>query len=405
MEPQRIKRNHSVGIIVVITVVVSLFAGGWLGYSRGYSTLSTRLDLLQDQLSTLQDQTTNLQPTPNITYQSVTYLLGDNVSLAQVYEQVKASVVVVRGIIVQYDFRGRAYYTLVQGTGFAYNVTGERVILTNHHVVSSATSITVTFVTGKGYAASVLGSDPYSDLAVLTTDAPLEEYVPLTIVNSSALKVGDPVIAVGNPYGLTGSMSVGVVSSLGRNITEDATGGYPIANVIQTTTPLNPGNSGGPLLNYHGDVVGITTAIVADSQGVGFAIPSNAILREIEDLVAEGSYDEHPWLGVTGTDMTYEIAAAIDASITYGWLIDRVVAEGPADRAGLRGGTEQTLIAGEWVTIGGDLVVAINDVTITGIDDLSTYLEECTVPGQTINVRIMRHTQLMTLAVELGART
>ncbi len=404
MEPQHSSGNRVVSTIVVITVVVSLLAGGWLGYAIGYSTVSSQLDLLQDHLATLQDQVTSLQPAPNSTYQSVTYLLGENVSLAHVYDQVKAAAVVVRGVIVQYDFRGRAYYTQVQGTGFACNATGEGVILTNHHVVNGATTITVTFVSGNGYAASVLGSDPYSDLAVLTTEAPIEEYIPLTIVSSSTLHVGDPVIAVGNPYGLTGSMSIGVISSLGRTITEDAASGYPIANVIQTTTPLNPGNSGGPLLNYHGDVVGITTAIVEDSQGVGFAIPSNTILREIEELITDGSYDEHPWLGATGTDMTYEIAAAIDATTTYGWLIDHVVAGGPADQAGLQGGSEQTLIAGAWVTIGGDYVVAINDVVITGIDDLSTYLEEYTFPGQMINVTIVRNDQRMALMVEVGTR-
>jgi len=159
---------------------------------------------------------------------------------------------------------------------------------------------------------------------VVSVDAPADEYVPLEIVSSSVLRNGDPVVAVGNPYGLAGSMSIGIVSSTGRTIVEETTAGYAIADVIQTTTPLNPGNSGGPLLNYQGQVVGITTAIVEGSQGVGFAIPSNTILREIESLVNDGSYDMHPWIGASGVDMTYEIADLIDADVTYGWLVTYV---------------------------------------------------------------------------------
>jgi 2-alkenal reductase len=250
----------------------------------------------------------------------------------------------------------------------------------------------------------VLGSDPYADLAILSTDAPTSEFKPLEIVSSSTLEVGDLVIVVGNPYGLAGSMSIGIVSALGRTITEEQTGGYPIANVIQTTAPLNPGNSGGPLLNLQGQVVGITTAIISDSQGLGFAIPSNTILREITSLVTTGSYNLHPWLGATGVDMTYEIAKAMGANVTYGWLITQVVSGGPAANAGLKSGTKQVLIAGEYVTVGGDIIIAINGTRITGIDALSTYLEENTLPGQTIEVTIVRENQTMDVAVTLGTR-
>jgi len=282
------------------------------------------------------------------------------------------------------------------------------VIITNYHVVQNTINITITFINGNGYVATVLGSDPYADLAVLSTNAPQSEYRPLEIVGSSTLEVGDPVIAVGNPYGLAGSMTTGIVSALGRTITEEMTGGYAIANVIQTSAPINPGNSGGPLLNYQGQVVGITTAIVSDSQGLGFAIPSSTILREIGSLVTKGTYNLHPWLGATGTDMTYEIAKAMNANVTYGWLIVQVTSSGPADKANLRGGTQQVLIAGESVTIGGDIIIAINTTyaaaRIRGMDDLSTFLEEYTSPNQTVNVTIVRNNQTMTLPVELGTR-
>ncbi len=425
MEHPQKPRNRITRTTLIVTVVMtSLIVGGLMGYLTGYSTISAEMDDLQNELATLQQQSnitseidnlqnelatlqeeiSRLQSTQNITYQNITYFLGENASLSQLYEQVEESIVVIRGIIVQYDFFGHPYYTQVQGSGFSYNFTGQMVIITNYHVVNDASNITVTFENGNGYPATALGSDPYIDLAVLSTEAPQSEYKPLEIVSSSTLKVGDPVIAVGNPYGLAGSMTTGIVSSLGRTITEETTGGYAIANVIQTTTPLNPGNSGGPLLNYQGQVVGITTAIVADSQGVGFAIPSNAILREIESLITEGSYDSHPWLGATGTDMTYEISTVMDTNITYGWLIVQVVSEGPADEAGLRGGTQQVSVAGESVTIGGDIIIAINEIRISDLDDLSTYLEEYTLPGQKINATIVRNNQTMILTVELGTR-
>lgn len=405
---QKPKATHVSTIIVVTTIVVSLLVGGVLGYLISHSSVSGQIDDLQNQLSTLQEQISNLSATQSVIYQNVTqnitYILEENASLSMLYEQVKESVVVIRGVIVQYDVWGRPYYTQVQGSGFVYNFTAQMVIITNYHVVHDTINITVTFTNGNGYEAAVLGSDPYADLAVLSTEAPQSEYRPLEIVSSSTLKVGDPVTAVGNPYGLAGSMSKGVVSALGRTITEETTGGYPIPNVIQTTAPLNPGNSGGPLLNYQGQVVGITTAIVEDSQGLGFAIPSNTILRETESLVNEGSYNRHPWLGATGMDMTCEIAVAMDTNFTYGWLIVQVVDGGPADEADLQGGTQQILVAGEQVTIGGDIIIAINETRITNIDDLSTYLEEYTLPGQTINVTIVRNNQTITFSVELGTR-
>ncbi|MGB9854560.1 MAG: S1C family serine protease, partial [Candidatus Bathyarchaeales archaeon] len=296
------------------------------------------------------------------------------------------------------------YYVQVQGSGFIYNYTGQMVVITNYHVVQNTVNVTVTFIDGNGYKATPLGSDPYADLAVLSVNAPQSEFKPIEIVSSSTLEVGDIVIAVGNPYGLAGSMTIGIVSALGRTITEEQTGGYPIADVIQTTAPLNPGNSGGPLLNLQGQVVGVTTAIVSDSQGLGFAIPSNTILREIDSLVTKGSYNRHPWLGAAGVDMTYEIAKAMNVNVTYGWLITQVTREGPAANAGLKGGTQQVPIAGEYITIGGDIIIAINGTRITNMDALSTYLEENTSPGETINVTIVRGNQTLDIAVTLGTR-
>jgi S1-C subfamily serine protease len=392
---------------MVTIVIVSLFAGGLLGYSVGYSTTSGKISDLENQLAALQEQISNLQSTQNVVNQNNTYILGENVSLSELYEQVKDSIVMIRGMtLVSNGFY--YYYTQVQGSGFVYNFTGQMVIITNCHVVEDVTDITVTFINGNGHAATVLGSDPYADLAVLSTDAPQSECKPLEIVSSSTLEVGDPVIAIGNPYGLEGSMTTGIVSALGRTISEELSGGYPIANVIQTSAPINSGNSGGPLLNYQGQVVGITTAIVTDSQGLGFAIPSSTILREIGYLVTTGSYDLHPWFGASGIDMNYEIAEAMSVNVTYGWLIVQVTSGEPADEAGLQGGTQQVLVAGEYVTIGGDIIIAINTTymgaRIRGIDDLSAFLEEYTSPYQTVSVTVVRNNETMTFQVELGKR-
>ncbi len=398
-----------VSIIIITTIIIaSLLTGGISGYFLGNWFVSRKIGTMENLISTLQDQISSLQAANGATNANNTYVYLGNVSASQLYDQVKNSVVVIRGVIVQYDIFGRAYYSQVQGSGFVYNFSGQTVIVTNYHVVESTTNITVTFLNGDGYSASLLGSDPYADLAVLSVNADQTGFRALDIVSSSTLKVGDPVIAVGTPYGLAGSMTEGIVSALGRTITEDTTSGYPIAECIQTTTAINPGNSGGPLLNYQGEVVGITTAIISDSEGLGFAIPSNTLLREIGSLIKDGSYEKHPWLGVSGTDMTYEITQAMSTDVTYGLLIAQITAGGPADKADLQYGTQQALVAGERITIGGDIIIAMNttnaDMRITGTDDLSTFLEEYTMPNQTVSVTVVRSNETMVISVTLEAR-
>jgi S1-C subfamily serine protease len=393
---------------LIATAIICLLVGGMFGYAMNSLTISNQMSDLQNRLSDLENNVSDLQPGQGTPYENDTYFLGENVSLAQLYDQVKSSVVLVRGTTTTtyYYPWGQPYYgyTEVQGSGFVSNSTGQFVIVTNYHVVDGAANITVTFADGDAYSSEVVGSDPYADLAVLTSNAPQDEYKPLSIANSSALSVGDPVLAIGTPYGLAGTVTSGIVSARGRTIAESATNGYVIADCIQTTTPINPGNSGGPLLNYEGEVVGITTAIVSDSQGIGFAIPSNTILREIESLITNGSYNQHPWLGASGTDMTFGIAQAMNTSTTYGWLITQVTSGGPADKADLQRGTKQAQIAGQLVTIGGDIVTAIDDAKIMNIDDLSTCLEEHTSPGQTISVEIVRNNETLILSLKLEAR-
>jgi S1-C subfamily serine protease len=317
---------------------------------------------------------------------------------------VEPSVAVIEDFQPSTDIFGLTEYSQVQGSGFTYDLNGQEIIVTNYHVIDAGVNITVTFQDGNTYTAKVLGSDPYSDLAVLSTSAPQSELVPLTIASSSSLQVGDQVIAIGSPYGLSGSMTTGIISALGRTLTEDTTNGYNIADIIQTSAAINPGNSGGPLLNSQGQVVGITTAIVSDSQGLGFAIPSDTILREVQDLATTGTYTQHPYLGIGTVDMSYDIAKQIGTTVTYGVLIQSVTTGGPAANAGLKAGAIQATVDGNTITTGGDIIIGINGARIRNGDDLSTFLEENTLPGQTVSLTIVRNNQNMTVSVVLGAR-
>jgi len=386
--------------LFTVIVIVIIAAAGIVGNIYTYQISANTVKNLENKVETLQTQ-----------INALTAALGNynqtsigNISLSEFYDNVKDSVVLIHGYVVQTVGFGQQI-SEVSGSGFVYhyNYTDRMVVITNFHVVQDTESLTVSFRNGNSYPATILGSDPYVDLAVLSVDAPLEEFKPLSIVSSSLLKVGDLVIAVGNPYGLTGSMTTGIVSQLGRTITEPMTGGYPIADVIQISTPINPGNSGGPLLNPKGQVVGITTAIITESQGIGFAIPSDTIIREIAWLI-DGLEYKHPWIGVMGMDMTYEIAQTMNTTTTHGWLIVSVIDYSPAAKAGLRGATHEVEIYGQTTHIGGDIILAINNTTIISGDDISSYLEEYTSPGQTINITIERAGSEMAISLELEPR-
>jgi len=388
------KPKRSMLAVIVVTLLIGLLIGASAGFYLEYCSLNGEVKSLQAQMNALALQ----GAIPAAALQNATYLVGDNVSLAVLYQKIAPSVVIVRGWVPQYSFfHLLKAYTQVQGSGFVTAVNGRAVVVTNYHVVSNAENMTVTFNDGNAYASKVLGADPYADLAVLSLSSLPDDAQPLTVVSSRTLQVGDPVVAVGSPYGLAGSVTTGIISALGRTITEDLSGGVPIADVIQTSTPINPGNSGGPLVNYRGEVVGITTAIVSNSQGIGFAIPSSTILREIASLVANGGYNDHPSLGVTVVDMTFELAQAMGVNVTYGCLVQSV-----STSNGLKGGTRQANVAGSTVTLGGDIIVALNGSRIVDSDSLFSYLEENTLPGQTLNVTVVRDGQTMTVPVTVG---
>jgi S1-C subfamily serine protease len=390
---------------LIVIILVGFLAGSYYAYTayeNQRTTLQNEIGTLNVELSAFKAQTG-----------SQNQVVFKNISLTQLYDNASNSVVMIEGFVTQ-----SSLFTTTteeaQGSGFVYNysLTGEMIVITNYHVVDGATNISVTFKNGNAYAATILGYDVYSDLAVLNVTAPPDQFKPLDLVYSSSLNVGDPVIAIGNPFGLTGSMTTGSVSALGRTITENTTGGYAISDIIQFSAPINPGNSGGPLLDSEGHVVGITTAIVENSQGLGFAIPSDTIIREVSNLINGGKNTyAHPWLGVEGTDMDYYIANAMDINITYGWLITSILSNSPAEAAGLKGSTGTATIAGSSIPIGGDIIVAMNStltnrITVINGDTLSTYLEEITQPGNLLTLTIKRNgiPALMNVNLTLGTR-
>jgi serine protease Do len=367
-------RQASVSFMVLL-FIAGILVGGMVIFFITFNEITT----LSEKVAVLQSQLSTLQGSQNISYQNITIYQNDT-ALADIYNSVRDSTVLVQGTTSDGG---------VQGSGFIYTYAGRNVVITNYHVVHDTSSLSVTFSNGNGYSSVVLGTDPYADLAILSVnDAPLSEFNPVEIVSSSTLRVGESVIAIGNPYGLVGSLTTGVVSALGRTITEDYAGGFSIANIIQTSTPINPGNSGGPLLNAVGKVVGITTAIVSDSQGLGFAIPSNTILREISALITTGTYNGHSYLGVTGQDMSYATALQIDSTVTYGWRIATVVTGGPS--------------AGNLLP--NDIIIALNGTTIRNNDDLASYLEEKTLPGESLSITAIRDNQTAYVTVVLGTR-
>ncbi len=376
MVEYRERSGRSSTSVIALVLVAGLLIGGLATSFIFYM----EIDGLNREISYLKSQVSNLWGQQNYTVQNIT-LYQNGTALRQLYESVKDSVVLVRGTVSNGS---------VQGSGFVYNFSGVMVVITNNHVVHGTTAVSVTFSNGNGYEAKVNGTDPYADLAVLTVNAPASEFKPLEIVGSSMLLVGDPVVAIGNPYGLVGSLTTGIVSALGRTITEEEyIGAYSIANIIQTSTPINPGNSGGPLLNFDGKVVGITTAIVADSQGLGFAVPSNTILKEIQSLIVNGGYEAHSYLGVSGTDMDYERARDLSVNVTFGWWVASVVSGGPAATGGVRSN---------------DIIIGINGTYIKSGDEMLSYLEEHTLPYQNVTLRLVRETQFLDKQVLLGQR-
>ena len=290
------------------------------------------------------------------------------------------------------------------GSGFVYDVSGH--IITNNHVVDGSQKTTVTFLDGTSYHAKVVGTDPYTDLAVIQVDVNASLLHPLPLGDSSTLRVGDQVAAIGNPFGLSGSMTSGIVSQIGRLLSTPGTASFSIPDVIQTDAAVNPGNSGGPLLNMKGQVVGITTAIqsaTGEFAGIGFAVPSNTISKIVPVLIKEGKY-KHPWLGISGVDIDPDLANVLGLQDTRGFLIVTVVKDSPAEKAGLHGSSETKEIDGIKYQIGGDVILSVDHKDVRKIDDILIHLQREKKVGDIIDLEILREGRVTNFELTLEER-
>ncbi len=298
------------------------------------------------------------------------------------------------------------------GSGFVIDLDGH--IVTNNHVVDGADEIDVTFADGTAAIAKLVGTDSYSDLAVIKVDVAAAKLQPLAIADSDLVKVGQRVIAIGNPFGLVGTMTVGIVSGKGRTLPADspssASGNFSNPDIIQTDAAINPGNSGGPLLNSKGEVIGVNAAIRTDgtnraNSGVGFAIPSNTVKRVAQQILKDGRAS-YPYLGVS-VDNHFtigELAVALKLPVDKGVLVSSVVDGGPADKAGVRGGDKQLTVRGLPVVAGGDIITAIDGDAITSFDQMIGYLSSQKLVGQEVTLTILRDGETLQLPLTLADR-
>ena len=288
------------------------------------------------------------------------------------------------------------------GSGFVYSEEGY--IITNQHVVKDAQKVTVTFLDGEAYIGDVIGTDPDLDIAVVKV-SPSNTYLqPIKIGDSSKLKVGEKIAAIGNPFGLSGSMTSGIVSQIGRLLPQES--GYSIPDVIQTDAAINPGNSGGPLINMKGEVVGINTAIqsvTGEFSGIGFAVPSNTVKKIVPVLIEDGEF-KHPWMGISGTDVDPELAEFRGLKSSKGFLVISVIEESPAEQAGLVGVTETKEIDGRELAVDGDIIVSIDGKTVRKISDILIHLQREKSIGDEMVLSVNRNGEILELTMILEER-
>jgi len=289
------------------------------------------------------------------------------------------------------------------GSGFVYDNLGH--IITNAHVVDGASKATVTFLDGSQYDAEIIGTDKFTDIAVIKVNEKPRLLHPLQIGDSSQLRVGEQVAAIGNPFGLSGSMTSGIVSQMGRLLPSQDSG-FSIPDVIQTDAAINPGNSGGPLLNLRGEVIGINTAIQSISganTGVGFAIPSNTAIKIVPSLIEDGEY-HHPWIGISGRDIDPDLARVLELKDAKGFLIITVVDGSPADKAGLKGMTATQVIDGKEYPVDGDIIISVDDKEVRKISDILIHLQREKSVGDTMVLGVVRDGEFMHISLELVER-
>ncbi len=318
-----------------------------------------------------------------------------------VYERAAPAVVNITTQVLRSSFFWGVYPEEGSGSGFLWDSSGH--IVTNYHVVEGAQRIEVSFGGDLTMPATVVGSDPINDLAVIKVDTVPEGVQPLEVGSSADLRVGQTALAIGNPFGqFERTMTVGIISALNRTIQTDTA---VLRGVIQTDAAINRGNSGGPLLDSSGRLIGVNTAIYSPtgtSAGVGLAIPVDKVRRVVPVLIRDGRYP-HPWLGVEelGYEITPALARALNLPVERGLLVARLYQDSPADRAGVRGARREVILGNRRFLVGGDIIVAINGVPMTTWEDLNAYLEEQTEVGQRITLTVIRDGQELSLQATL----
>ena len=325
-----------------------------------------------------------------------------NLTLVELFKKSEEGVVKIKVVrigsqgTVQGDIGG-------MGSGFVYDNLGH--IITNAHVVDGADKATVTFLDGSQYNAEIIGKDKFTDIAVIKVSEKPRLLHPLEIGDSSLLQVGEQVAAIGNPFGLSGSMTSGIVSQIGRLIAAQDSG-FSIPDVIQTDAAINPGNSGGPLLNMRGQVIGINTAIQSISGefvGIGFAVPSNTVSKIVPTLIEEGKYP-HPWIGISGKDIDPDLARVLDLKQAKGFLVITVVDGSPADKAGLKGVSMTVEVGGKEYPVDGDIIISVDDKEVREISDILIHLQREKSIGDEMIVGILRGGEFLHITLELVER-
>ena len=420
------KRTISISVLAVIGMIILTACGG-VGLSG--INLSPTQTVPNQPAVTAPTQTSPLPAQPVVSSGAAGDLLeAYQGTLENIYTTVSPSVVNIQ-VVEQVaasssdsnSFPGFPFFNLPQGqgqqpqqqfqsalgSGFVWDQNGH--IVTNNHVVSGADKIEVTFSDGTTVPATLVGADPDSDLAVIKVDVSADKLHPVQLADSKSIQVGQLAIAIGNPFGLEGSMTTGIVSAVGRSLLADETSAqsYTIPDIIQTDAPINPGNSGGILINAQGQVLGVTSAIespVRANSGVGFAIPSAIVNNVVPALIKDGNY-VHSWLGISGTSLTPDLAKAMDLDLSQrGALVEEVLPNSPAEKAGLQASNQQTTIDGQTVNVGGDVITAIDNQPVLQMDDLIAYLAGNTKVDQKVNLTILRDGKGQNLDVTLAAR-
>ena len=371
-----------------------VFVGGAIGAAMTLFIVLVLFISPPESLKTDIDASDQYTPT---TSKEITPVYSKGLSLIEIFEKSEPGVVRVN---VQ---RGESEdITGGIGSGFVFDKKGH--IITNAHVVKNANKVVVTFLDGRSYNADIIGTDEYTDIAIIKVNADLTRLHPLSIGDSSNLKVGEQIAAIGNPFGLSGSMTSGIVSQLGRLLPSGL--GYQIPDVIQTDAAINPGNSGGPLLNMRGEIVGINTAIqsaTGEFTGVGFSIPSQTVAKIVPTLISDGEY-KHPWIGIAGRDIDPDMAKVLDLKDAIGFLVITVVEDSPAFHAGLIGSEKTIDVDGISYPVGGDIILSVDGKEVRKIDDILVHLQRTKSVGDEMVLEILRDGRTTNVTIVLGER-